>query len=423
MTHAAWADPARAPASAGDRLTAWKLATLGAAALIFLIYSQFWVFPILGDKGNPAASGLVRALSVPAYLAALMLFALQPWEMIKATLRQPFLIILLLICAATTLWSISPDQTFRRVIALGFTCLGSIVLAVRYRWSELAELLAACFALLAVIALVASIAVPSIGVMHELFPGAWRGVWPEKNALGGNMAIGFVVLAAAAALNPKRAFLWAPFALLALFLVLMSTSKTSLVALMLGFGGLMFVAVGRRNAATGVTIVWLAVLGVAMLGGFMLFAADLFFEILGKDATLTGRTKIWDAALRQIQQRPWTGYGYGVVWDVKGPWGPLAWIEKEAGFTPIHAHSAWFEQWIGMGTPGLAAFGLMYIQALFLAAISIFRDRGAYLAIPFLIVYSLMSLTESVAVTYHDFRWVLFTAIAVKLAYPDRERA
>lgn len=423
MTHGAWTGvghPPRAPAEAHRRLTTWTLVTVAAAATIFLIYSQFWVFPILGDKGNPAASGLVRVLSIPAYLAAMLLFALQPLDTLRATLRQPFLIALLLVCAASTLWSISPDQSFRRVIALGFTCLGAIVLAVRYSWSELAELLAGCFAVLAVIALAASVAVPSIGVMHELFPGAWRGVWPEKNALGGNMAIGFVVLAAACALNPKRIGLWAPFAVLALFLVLMSTSKTSLVALLLGLGGLIFVALGRRNAATGVGMIWLAVLAVAMLGGFMLVAADLFFEVLGKDATLTGRTKIWDAAIRRVAERPWTGYGYGVVWDVKGPWGPLAWIEKEAGFTPIHAHSAWVEQWIGMGLPGLVTFALMYAQAVILAGLKIFRDRGAYLAIPFLIVYSLMSLTESVAVTYHDFRWVLFTTIAVKLAYPGR---
>jgi hypothetical protein len=32
-----------------------------------------------------------------------------------------------------------------------------------------------------------------------------------------------------------------------------------------------------------------------------------------------------------------------------------------------------------------------------------------------------MSLTESVAVTYHDFRWVLFVTIAVKLAYPGKD--
>jgi O-antigen ligase len=424
VIHGAWAGAARpvhAPATQADHVTLWRLATLGAAAVIFLVYSQFWVFPILGEKGDPSASGLVRALYIPAYLAAMLLALLQPWDTLKATLRQPFLLALLMVCAATTLWSIAPDQTFRRVIALGFTCLGAIVLAVRYRWGQLAELLAACFAGLAVIALVVSIAVPSIGVMHELFPGAWRGVWPEKNALGGNMTIGFVILAAAAVLNPRRALLWGGFAALALLLVLMSTSKTSLVALILGFGSLIFVLIARRNAILGVSAVWLAVLGIGLVAAFIIFAADVFFEILGKDATLTGRTAIWSAAMRQIELRPWTGYGYGVVWEVKGPWTPLAWIEKDAKFTPTHAHSAWFEQWIGMGLPGLVTFALMYAQALILGVLAVFRTRGAYLAVPFLVVYSLMSLTESVAVTYHDFRWVLFVTIAVKLAYPGKD--
>lgn len=406
---------------AAPRLTAWRTLTLGAAALIFLTYSQFWVFPLLGDAGNPAASGLVRALYLPAYGAALFLLALSPREGLTALARQPFLVVLLLIAVASSAWSVAPDQTLRRAIALGFTTLGGVMLAARYRWPQLMELLAGSFAFLTVVALLASLAIPSIGVMHELFPGAWRGVWPEKNALGGIMALGFMVLASAAVLNPRRAAVWLPFAALALLLVLMSTSKTSLVALLLGAGGIGLVFLVRRHPATGVATIWLGALGVAMVAGVFLFAADVFFDLLGKDATLTGRTKIWDAAMRQIELRPWTGYGYGVIWDVKGPWTPLAWIIKDAGFTPIHAHSAWIEQWLGLGLFGLAAFGLMYLQTLALAAVALFRSPGAYFAVPFLIVYSLMSLTESIAVTFHDFRWVMFVMVATKLVWPDRE--
>jgi O-antigen ligase len=412
---------AGAGARPAQRVTAWRLLTLGAAALIFLIYSQFWVFPLLGDAGNPAASGLIRALYLPAYGAAAVLMALTPRATLLALLRQPFLVVLLLICAASTLWSVAPDKTLTRSVALGFTTLGGVVLAARYRWATLLEILATSFAFLTIVAILVSLAVPSIGVMQELFPGAWRGVWPEKNALGGIMALGFIVLTAAAVLNPQRAMIWLPFAGLALLLVLMSTSKTSLVSAMLGFGGLVFVALVRRHPASGVATIWLAALGVAMIAGVFLFAADFFFEILGKDATLTGRTKIWDAAMQQIRLRPWTGYGYGVVWEVKDTWSPLASIVKSAGFTPIHAHSAWIEQWIGIGVFGLAAFALMYVQTLMLAAVALFRDRGAYFAVPFLIVYTLMTLTESIAVTFHDFRWMMFVMVATKLVWPDRE--
>ncbi|CAN7329826.1 O-antigen ligase family protein [Phenylobacterium sp. LjRoot164] len=419
MTQALAGGGAMAPAA--PRLTAWRLATLVGSAGIFLIYSQFWVFPLLGDAGNPAASGLIRALYLPAYGVAALLLLLSPRATLLALLRQPFLLALLAICLASTLWSIAPDKTLTRVVALCFTTLGGVVLAARHRWASLLEILAAAFAFLTLVAIAVSVAVPSIGVMSELFPGAWRGVWPEKNALGGIMALGFIVLTAAAVLNPRRAVVWLPFAGLALLLVLMSTSKTSLVSLMLGLGGIAFVALIRRHPASGVATIWLAALAVAMIAGLFLFAADLFFEVLGKDATLTGRTKIWDAAMAQIRLRPWTGYGYGVIWESKGAWSPMSHIVKSAGFTPIHAHSAWIEQWIGLGVFGLAAFALMYVQTLMLAVVALFRDKGAYFAVPFLIVYTLMTLTESIAVTFHDFRWMMFVMVATKLVWPDRE--
>lgn len=398
-------------------------AALGLAAPLavgmLLIYSAAWVLPLAGDAPAAAQGGLIRALYMPAYVLGFGVFALAPLRTVQAAVRQPFLLALMGVAVLSVFWSIAPDQSARRVFAVVCTTAGGLVIAARFGWAALTEVAAATFAILAAAALVAAVAVPSIGVMSEIFPGAWRGLWPEKNALGGNMALGFVCLSAAAVLNPRRAWLWWGFAALALFLVLMSTSKTSLVSLMLGAATLMFVGLLRRGPATKVAMVWLAVVGLTIGAGALLLAADAIFELLGKDATLTGRTEIWDAAMRQIEKRPWTGYGYGVVWDVTGPWTPFAWIEREAGFTPQHAHNAWIEQWIGLGMLGLAAFGLFYIQTIALTLVAMFRSAGAYLAAPFVIVYSLMSVTESVAFTYNDLRWVLFVAIAARLALPD----
>ena len=98
----------------------------------------------------------------------------------------------------------------------------------------------------------------------------------------------------------------------------------------------------------------------------------------------------------------------------------LARIVKEAGFTPQHAHNSWLEQWLGMGLVGLGAWALYYLTTLGRAIWAVFTDKGALLAFPFLIVFSLMSLTESVAVVYNDLRWVLFVAISIRLAVPER---
>ena len=410
-----------APAAPRQRTDVVETLAFAASVLIVLIFSQAWVFPLLGEHGDPSASGLVRALFLPGYACALFLLALQPAPFALALVRQPLLILLMAIVGISLLWSVEPDQTVRRMVALFATTLGGVVLGVRYSWARLAEVIGAALAILAVGSVLMALAVPSIGVMHSLFPGAWRGLWVEKNALGGIMTLGVCVLSAAALLNPTRAKFWWPFAGLALGLILMSTSKTSLVALVLGGGVMAFVWLVRRGPAMSVAATWLAVLAIGALACLAIFASDLVFTLLGKDATLTGRTRIWAAVIHQIRLRPWTGYGYGAVWSETGNWGPLAWIIKEAGFKPEHAHNAWLEQWLGLGVFGLGAFALFYLQTLVTAIIAVFRTAGAYLFAPYLIVYTLISLTESVAVTYNDFRWVIFVAVAVRLALPRDE--
>ena len=387
--------------------------------IIFLIFSQAWVFPLLGDKGDPSASGLVRNLFFPAYGLGIILLATSMTRSTLAALRQPFLLALMAIIGASIFWSVSPDQTERRVIAIFATTLCSIVIVSRRTWAEVTELFATGYAVLVILCFAFAILIPSLGVMHELFPGAWRGVWPEKNQLGDNMSMGFCIFLAAAVFRPKRWALWLGFAGLAAVLILMSQSKTSLVAAFLGLSTLTFVIIIRRGPVIATAFTWMAVVVLGSMAGLVLFAPEFFFSLLGKDATFTGRTKIWEPILRQIAQRPWTGYGYGAVWTDLDRWAPLAKITKDAGFRAQHAHNAWLEQWLGLGIPGLVAFVLMQIQFLVSAIVAAYRGIGAVLALPFFLCYTLMCITESVAVLYNDFRWVMFTAIAVKLAWPD----
>lgn len=404
------------------RLMFSQIALFGLAVFALLVFSGGWELPAVGENATESGSAILRVGYLPAYAAGFALIAMRPGSTLRVVIRQPFLVVLLTVAVASMFWSVNPDQTVRRCFALVCTTLGGVALAARFRWPQLAEVVGAAFAVLIVACFVVCLAVPRIGVMTELFPGAWRGLWREKNGLGGLMAFGFCILSAAALLNPRRARLWWAFAGLAVVLVLMSTSKTSLVSLVLGAGAVGFVLVARRGPAVGTAATWAGVTGVVLLVAFSLFAADVFFAILGKDATLTGRTKIWSAVMREIQDRPWQGYGYSAVWGDKSGWGPFAWISKNAGFQAQHAHNSWLEQWLGLGLVGLIAWGLFYLQTMTLAVISVFRDRGGgLLAFPFLVVYSLVSLTESIAVVYNDFRWVLFVAFAAKLAFPDRE--
>jgi O-antigen ligase len=397
--------------------------TLAFAGAVFLIltYSQGWILPLTGGGADETAdSGLIRTLYLPAYAVGIFLMALTPWSLLRGLIRQPFLIALLGIATFSMFWSVAPDQTSRRIFALLFTTLGGAALAARYSWARLAEAIATAFAILAVVSLFFGLFVPSIGRMTDIFPGSWRGVWDEKNALGGNMALGAAICGAAALLNPYRRRRWWSAAALCFLMLLMSTSKTALVSVLLGAGTLGLVWAVRRGPTSSIAATWAAVVGLGVAAGFVFFASDLLFGLLGKDATLTGRTQIWAAVMHRIDERPWLGYGYAAIWDETDKWGPLSWIIHDAGFRPHHSHNSWLEQWLALGVVGLVAWSAFFLQTLVANIVALYRDKGAYLALPFFVIYALTTISESIAVQYNDMRWAIFVALAVKLALGDR---
>lgn len=405
-----------------DRTSLADLLLTLCGVVVVLIFSEGWLVPVFGDKVGPEQGGMIRAVYFPGYLAGIILLAASGMDVVRAVVRQPFLIFLGGLACASYFWSIDSGETVRRVFALLLTMVSGIALAARFRWARLVEILAIAFGLLTLASLVTAVALPHIGRMAagSEFPGAWRGVWEEKNALGGHMALFFPAFAAAAIFYPKRRMLWCAFAVLCVALLLASTSKTALLAMLIGMGGIVMVALIRSGAAMAVITTWLAVVTVGLAAGILVFDHAAVLALLGKDATLTGRTVIWKAVLTQIQHHPWLGHGYGTIWTDESRWGPLAWIVKDAHFRPHHSHNSWLEQWLWLGMVGLVGWAFFWMQSFVTGIVAVYRDKGAYLAFPFLLVYTLISLTESVTMTYNDLHWVLFVAIAVKLGFPDR---
>lgn len=385
-----------------------------------LVFSSTWVMFITGPDGNTTVGALVIALYTPGYLTALVLLGGGGRDSLRALLASPPLWLLMAIVTASVLWSVDPALTGRRVPALLLTTLAGVALAARFDWAELSEVIGTAFAVIIVGSFLLAILVPSWGRMTTLFPGAWRGLWNEKNALGGAMAKGFCLLAAAAALNPRRRWMWAGFAVAALLLIQLSWSKTALVTALFGGAMVGFVAMVRRGGAAAVAATFLMVTVFAGLAFLVAFDRGQLIALLGKDATLTGRTRIWEGAMVEIHKSPMLGYGYQAVWSDADRWAPLAWITKIAKFKAEHAHNSWIETWLGLGYVGLAAWTLVMGETWLRTMRMVYGGRGAWLALPFLAVYTLQSLTESAAYLYNDVTWVIFTAILVRAAAPPR---
>ncbi|MFZ5669358.1 MAG: O-antigen ligase family protein [Pseudomonadota bacterium] len=418
--------PAQAPAYArpappveGAPSVTLPVAVQWAGCLFCLLtLSNIWAAPLTGYSLGAEDSAFLRNAYFPAYAVLAGLVAVRPWSMLRLALREIVLVALVAMAFASMAWSIDPAGTFRRSLALAVTVMIGLILAQRWSLRSATELVATTFAIGAVASFLLGAAVPSMGRMQEIFPGAWRGVWLEKNALGGLMSTGALIQLAAAVYSPRRRTLWILAACLCIALVVLSQSKTSLVILATGAAVAGGCLLARRGPVTAVLALWAAVTGAVAAAAVILLAPELIFDALGKDATLTGRTEIWDAAWRQLMSRPQLGFGYGVLWEDAEGRGPAAWIAHDAGFVAGHAHNSWLEVALALGFTGLALFVLYALQVLGRSVRAFFTSEAAIVALPIIVMTLIRSMTEVSLFDYHDITWALFVMAGAMLLKP-----
>ena len=406
---------ARMRAAPAPAFLGW-LEALAALACLFL-FSQALVGPLFADSVDED-SAILRMIWIPVYGLTLLLILMRPGPMLAAALRSKLILALAGIAIASTLWSIAPDVSLRRGFALLMTTAFGLWLGARWEWPKLLELFAALFASLAVMSVIAAIVFPGFGVDQAVHAGAWKGVWWEKNTLGAMMAWGAIACCAAAAARPERALIWVGFAALCAFLVLMSTSKTALLAFLLGAGGLAGIAISRRGF--GFAALMLFGLAFGLLGGIAiaLIAPVEALEALGRDATLTGRTDIWVLLADEIAKRPWTGYGYMAFWTVDD--GPVFWLRQATVWPVPTAHNGWIETALAIGLPGATLLAIVYLGGLFRAFTRLFAGVEAYWALPFIAMLGLVSMSESNLMAQNGLSWVMFTATVTRLSARSR---
>lgn len=389
----------------------------GALTVLFLFFfSQGLLGPLLADAGTDPEEGsaILRLMWLPIYGAILLIAVARPGLLLKTLSRNVLILALVGLTAVSVMWSIEPGTTMRRSFAVVMTTLFGLWLASRWDWREMILLIATTLGLLAVASTIMALAVPSIGVDHAVHAGAWKGVWWEKNALGAIMAWGAVSAYAALGVDPQRRWIWAGMAVLCTALVLMSTSKTGLLSVALGTGGVIGIALCRRGFGFAALMLFLGLTGAACAALVLLIAPVEFLELLGRDATLTGRTDIWIILADQVAARPWTGYGYKAFWVVED--GPVFWVRQGTQWPVPTAHNGWLEIALALGLPGVALMALLYLRTVFRALGRLFSGPEAYWAMASVAQIGLVSISESNLMQQNSLGWVMFVATAAKLA-------
>ena len=384
-----------------------------AVGLILFLMSGALLAPLLSPDQMPDTVPILRQLWLPAFALIVLLIARRP--LLIAKVAAPALLCFAMVgwTFLSARWSIQPDVSFRRAVALTFTTLFALHLAARYGWKTLMEMFAALFGALAVGTAIVSVVFPGMGANDPVHPGAWNGLWYEKNQMGGLMAHGALATACAAWFAPERRKLWAGALAFCLLAVVMSQSTTALVASAVDLGGLAAVLLLRAGGWIGLGSLWVMVTVGGAFAGVMAFAPDLFFGLLGKDSSLTGRTDIWAAVLRQVEHRPLGGYGFGAVWT--DPWGPAWFIRHEVKWEAPTAHNGWLDVLLQLGAVGLALCALHFLASAGAAVVRLFRGAESAWAAPFIAVFGLLSVSESTLLQYNGLPWMLYLMLTAKL--------
>ncbi len=298
-------------------------------------------------------------------------------------------------------WSSDPVFTAKKASVLVATCLLALYAIVSMGMVGLARLLRMWLLAMCVVSIILAFVDPETGTM--LVPGgsAWRGVFPHKNWLGRYVALGLILeFAVAQRASPSHAIS----ALMFTFVLFMSGSVTALATCAAVLVALVFTRwlSSRRSLAVAVLSLVLALTIVGFAFG------DNVPNVIGRDATLTGRTELWKLLTGYVSQRPILGYGYAAFWLPMSPT-----IESQVGWTAGQAHSGYLDLALQLGLTGCLVIAVSVIAVVFrlirLPQAQALEKRVAGTIVAFVL---LASVTEGGLTGQNSVLWILYVAVA-----------
>jgi O-antigen ligase len=258
---------------------------------------------------------------------------------------------LALLAIASAVWSQVPGDTLVASLYYLLDTLFAFYLVVTFSTEELMTLTMMLGTTVGVASLVLIVGLPQYGLVHEVgHAGVWRGIFAEKNDAAKNLAFLLTPVCNRRILRP----LSLAYGAMILGLLLMTRSATAIVIVAAYFVFMLGLQLYRRMKPGNATVLMLlaAVLGVVVAAvGYVEFGE--ISALLGRDATLTGRTDIWAVLLESAKKRPMLGYGFSGFWTgLEGESGSL-YAQVQWFFT--YAHSGLLEIVLQLGLVGLAA--------------------------------------------------------------------
>lgn len=406
------------PEAAAGLVKTILYAEVALTVFCLLMFSNALIGPLFAPQTLDAAaaesdSAILRVMWLPVYAVTLLLIGFRVTRLMRILPALFMTGLLVGLCFASSYWSIAPDITTRRTIAVAVTSLFGLYLAARYNGEDLVQIIAFSFAILAFGSYFVCLFVPHLGIHDDINAGAWKGLWYEKNQMAAMMVLGFIAACASAYIAPERRKAWIGLAVMIFLLVVLSRSKTSLLACLASAGAFPVLTALQRGGVRSILFTWLAATAALIGGALFYIAPDVIFKMLGKDPTLTGRTEIWASLMRLSDKHPWLGYGYKAFWTPTSV--PASVVRAETHWDVPSAHNGWLDLLIQLGWVGVILFGAVLAIGVFCALFRFARVKDGFLSVLILLLFSFLIMSESFILSQNSLIWALFVCALARL--------
>lgn len=316
----------------------------------------------------------------------------------------------------SVLWAFKPETSFIRFAQQAMIVISIVVPAMlAAREADLVRGLFFCFAIAAVLNFIFVFGRPPIDVKFATwgYPGYFSG----KNYLG-EFAVVALLLSIHEAFFPgrRRAF-GVTIAIVAVALLILSNSKTSMGLALLAPGLAAATLLARKYTRLSPAVILLSIpvswLVFSTITGVTIYRLS---NILYGDPTFTGRSIIWEFVKSEIDHRPLLGWGYQSFWLV-GPDAPS--IVNAPGWVKDmpNAHNGYLDTMVEMGYVGYALLLAFVIATLH--AVGRLADRAparAWLVLSLLVHVIITNGLESLWMRGFEMLWILFLILATEIA-------
>jgi exopolysaccharide production protein ExoQ len=393
------------------------------AIIVFILLANMRVFhTLLAPSGetleaantNPQTSPLVLIIVLLSNLLLFLLLLPNIKRIASIFAREIVVSAILLLVLLSAFWSVDGAFSIRRAILLLASTTAAIYIGQRYYVDEIQAFFRNAILVMATLSLMLYAVVPKM-VMDLASPEALRGLVGHKNTFGLYMGLLGVIFLAGGMNNWRSRALKCVVVAATMALLVLSHSGTAWIAFLVVAAMFPLLKVLQNRPSLVLPKVILGVILAIPLLLTFLGGLDPVLGSLGKDATLTGRTKLWALLTDAIAQKPWLGYGYDAYLGSQGSeWRDVV---KKVEWIPMHAHSGYLQIALSIGFVGLSIFILLLIKCVLKAVVFARENPGPAGLFPLaaLLYLILHNVTETTFLQSSGLANILLFAIYVSM--------